>query len=495
MKASRRGVVYGRLRQLTVRAALPLVLAVTTLGLAGCSGHSSSGYTIHADFASAEGLFPGNSVDLLGVQIGSVVSIHDSARGVAVTIHISGNTMLPQDVRASLVSPQLLGEPSVEISPGYTGGPTLAAGSVISQNRTSVPISANRMLADLASYLKQIDPQATGSLIHNLAQDFSGQSNQLNTLIHNAAGTIALLAAKGNTLGQMEGSLAEISSTLRAHDTVLANLIEEYNAVSGVVATSGQQLGQAISALNNMSADLANLLTPNLGPLQSDIGTLTTAGRTLYRNLSSVDQTLSSSVALFAGAKRAYNPTYKWLNVDLALSPTMTSGILAGMIRDRLSGVCRRILANHSNGLSAAELNQLKACGNPASGYFNSVINLLPTLLSHIPGSVVAGHASSAAETQAAKSAFAKGLSKIPGVSSLQKNALTSPGTLPGLSALSGSPRGSGSGNAQDEQHLLGALPKLLDAGQARASGSGGSPLSVLLHGAGDLIHSIGGLL
>jgi hypothetical protein len=173
----------------------------------------------------------------------------------------------------------------------------------------------------------------------------------------------------------------------------------------------------------------------------------------------------------------------------------MTSGILAGMIRDRLSGVCRRILANHSNGLSAAELNQLKACGNPASGYFNSVINLLPTLLSHIPGSVVAGHASSAAETQAAKSAFAKGLSKIPGVSSLQKNALTSPGTLPGLSALSGSPRGSGSGNAQDEQHLLGALPKLLDAGQARASGSGGSPLSVLLHGAGDLIHSIGGLL
>ncbi|MHB8262388.1 MAG: MCE family protein [Acidimicrobiales bacterium] len=470
----------------SARVVIPLVLAVMALGLAGCAGDPSSGYTIHADFTSAEGLFPGNAVDLLGVQIGTVSTVQNSSHGVAVAMHVSGHTILPEAVVASLVSPQLLGEPSVELSPGYTGGPKFAPGAAIPQSRTSVPLSTNRMLTDLASYLRQIDPKATGNLINNLAQDLSGQGSQLNVLIHNAAGTISLLAGKGNTLGKLEGSLAQISSTLRAHDTTIARLIGEYDAVSGVVASSQQQLGAAVSALDAMSTQLANLLTPNLGPLQTDVGTLTTAGRTLYRNLSSVDQTLSSSVALFSGAKRAYSPTYRWLNVDLALSSTMTSGILAGMIRDRLAGVCRRILANHSAGLGAAQLGTLRSCGNPASGFFNSVIDLLPTLFSHMPGSVAAGPTSSSAETQAAKSAFSKGLSRIPGISQSQKKTLTSSGSLPGLSGTSGT--------ASQRSGALGRLPRLFNASQAQPSGNGGSPLSSILHGIGGLLHSLGGL-
>ena len=45
---------------------------------------------------------------------------------------------------------------------------------------------------------------------------------------------------------------------------------------------------------------------------------MTTVGRTLDRNLSSVDEILQNGNNLFQGAERAYDPNYNWLDLNLA---------------------------------------------------------------------------------------------------------------------------------------------------------------------------------
>ena len=81
------------------------------------------------------------------------------------------------------------------------------------------------------------------------------------------------------------------------------------------------QLNDAITQLAGASSGLVSLLVPNLQPLEADVGTVTTVGRTLDRNLSSVDEILQNGNNLFQGAKRAYDPTYDWLNLNLATAP------------------------------------------------------------------------------------------------------------------------------------------------------------------------------
>ena len=83
---------------------------------------------------------------------------------------------------------------------------------------------------------------------------------------------------------------------------------------------------------------------PNLQPLEADVGTVTTVGRTLDRNLASVDEILQNGNNLFQGAERAYDPTYNWLDLNLQTAPGVTGAYMAGLIRDRLAGICRRIV-------------------------------------------------------------------------------------------------------------------------------------------------------
>ena len=165
--------------------------------------------------------------------------------------------------------------------------------------------------------------------------------------------------------------------------------------MSTTVAQHSGQLSDAITQLAGASSGLVSLLVPNLQPLEADVGTVTTVGRTLDRNLSSVDEILQNGNNLFQGAARAYDPNYNWLNLNLATAPGVTGAYIAGLLRDRLAGICRRIVANHSTGLSAAVLATLNQCGDPSSGFFDPLLNDIPTILNTLTGGTGAATAQS----------------------------------------------------------------------------------------------------
>ena len=118
------------------------------------------------------------------------------------------------------------------------------------------------------------------------------------------------------------------------------------------------------------------------------MGTVTTAGRTLDRNLSRVDEILQNGNNLFQGAERAYDPTYNWLDLNLPTAPGVTGAYIAGLLRDRLAGICRRIVGQPLRGaVRRAVLATLAQCGNPSSGFFDPLLNDIPTILDTLTGS------------------------------------------------------------------------------------------------------------
>jgi phospholipid/cholesterol/gamma-HCH transport system substrate-binding protein len=463
------------------RAGALLAGVVVGASLLASCGSGASPYTVRAVFSSAEGLFPGNSVDILGVSKGTVTKVQPEAGYVVVTMSIEGGQPLPARVDAALTNPQLLGEPSVELHPGYSGGPTLAADSVIPESRTSVPVSTDQILRDLQQYLGQVNSQALSGTISNLAQDLQGQGQALNELISQGAGTLNLLAQKGNQLGQLNGSLAQITGTLKQRTSTVTSLLQSYETVGNVIAQQSGPLGDSINELAQMSAQLSALLDPNLQPLQSDIGTITQVGRTLDRNLGSLDQGLNSTVSLFAGAGRAYDAAHNWLNLNVPTEPGLSSSVLEGLVRDRLAGICRRVLANHSAGLSSSQISTLQTCGNPASGYFDPLLSALPNLINGT-GSASPGPAPSQSTPQ---SMMTQGLGQIPGLtpSQVQQLSQVPPSALSGAASTNSNAQGTGS------SQLNPSTP------QSPPSSSGGGLLGGLLHGITGVAHFLGSLL
>jgi phospholipid/cholesterol/gamma-HCH transport system substrate-binding protein len=406
-----------------------IVIAGVAIGFTVAS--SSNSYALSAVFARAPGLFSGASVQILGVNVGTVTKVVNVGDVVDVSMQVSDSHSIPREVVASLVSPQLLGEPNIELNPGYTGGPRLARNATIPLSHTSVPESTDQVLKDLQRTLSALNPKAVGDLVTNLAEDLQGQGQGLNELLHGAAGTLSLLAAKGDDLGQLNATLGQLTGTLDARTSQITQLITDYDTVSGVISQHSSQLNDAIIQLSGATSQLVNILSPNLVPLEADIGTLTTAGRTLDRNLGSIGTVLSGAMLLFTAAQRAYDPNYNWINLNLQLPAGTTGAYEAGLIRDRLAGICRRIAANHASGLSATELATLTQCGNPASNFFNPLLNTIPAVLNALPGGngapgvpVAVGEASPAQLLQ-------KGLQEIPGITGATgpTNAPTTPST------------------------------------------------------------------
>ncbi|HZU80560.1 MAG TPA: hypothetical protein VE991_11640, partial [Acidimicrobiales bacterium] len=213
---------------------------------------------------------------------------------------------------------------------------------------------------------------------------------------------------------------------------------------------------------------------PNLNGIQSDIASITQVGRTLDRNLGSLDQGLSSSVALFAAAQRAYDPVHKWLVLNTQLAPDTTTGVLEGLVRDRLAGICRRVLANHSSGMSQSAITTLQTCGNPNSGFFDAILGLVPTALNAATGSQP--------PAPSPQDLLGKGVAQIPGLSASQQSALSSvqPSALATTSTTAPSLGGPS----------LGTTPPLVNDQQA--NGSSGGLLGGLVHGLLGVAHFFG---
>jgi phospholipid/cholesterol/gamma-HCH transport system substrate-binding protein len=347
---------------------------------------STPTYPVNVVYSSAPGLFTGAAVDVLGVKVGSVTDVQNVGNTVHVTLAVNQGTKIPASAFASLVAPQLLGSPDIDLNPGYTGGPYLASNATIAQSHTAVPVSTDELLKELQRSLSALNPHAVGSLVSNLATDLNGQGQNLNKLIASAAGTVQLLAEKGNNLGQLNGTLAQLTGTLDTDTANIEQLIQQYDTVSTTVAQHSGQLNDAITQLSQASANLVQLLVPNLQPLEADVGTVTTVGRTLDRNLANVDEILQNGNNLFHGAQRAYDPNYNWLNLNLQTAPGVTGAYLAGLLRDRLAGICRRLATNHTNALTAAVLATLAQCGNPTSGFFDSLVNQIPAIINTLTG-------------------------------------------------------------------------------------------------------------
>ena len=395
-------------------AVLAVTATMAAMSLTACSSGGGGGYQVTADFTQGIGLYPGSPVRVLGINIGKITNIRNRGALVRIDMELNKGTRLPAEVKAAIVPVSLLGERYIQFAPVYTGGPRLAAGAVLPLSRTQVPVEIDELLRGLKDFFGAIKPDNARDLVSNLAAVIDGEGVQLNQLINNAAGTLNVLAAKGDDLGQLVDSLAQLTTTLRTHTDAIAQLVRNYDTVSGVLAQNRGALDETVTQLTRTATELADLITRHQDPLKQDVGVLTTAGRTLDRNIDSLDKTLSSTVKLFQAAGRAYDPQRNMLPLSNQSPPDVLGEAAASRLRDRLAGVCRRLEV--TLGASAG----LDQCSDPNSNFFTPIIGLLPAILN--PG---------ASSTAAADALTKQVMSKLPALTPQQQAKLAAPRPAP----------------------------------------------------------------
>src|SRR5207248_2278051 len=164
---------------------LPVVAVVLTgLLLSSCSivgGGGGGNYQLTAWFPKTIALVPASDVKVLGLSAGKVKDVKVDRGRVRVVLNIKKSVPVPADVHAEIIPQSLIGERYVQLFPAWTDGQSRARnGDVIPEDRTAVPVEPDEALAALKKFLDSLDPNATGRLVQNAANDLSGNGQNLN---------------------------------------------------------------------------------------------------------------------------------------------------------------------------------------------------------------------------------------------------------------------------------------------------------------------------
>ena len=291
-----------------------IVAALVVAGLATFVLGGRPPKTLTAEFPRTVSLYEGSDVRVLGVPVGKVDSVTPSGTRVVVTMHYDSDVQLPRDAKAVIISPSIVGDRFVQLTPAYTGGPTLADGARLTEQDTAVPLELDDIYSSLDDLTVALGPRgankkgALTDLLDTTARNFGGQGRKFHRTIESFGRLSGTLADNKDQLfgsvRQLEGfvhSLAHNDRTVRTFNASLARVSHMLRGERGDLAASLHDLGIAMRQVSGFVHD-------NRAVLGHDISGLDRVTEVLVKQRGALAETLRNAPLALNNLALTYNP-------------------------------------------------------------------------------------------------------------------------------------------------------------------------------------------
>ncbi|TVS88784.1 MlaD family protein [Mycobacterium helveticum] len=256
--------------------ALTLVLATAYL-LAGALRVTpfASSYRVTVQLPESGGLLPNQDVALRGVRIGHVQSLQLTDRGADAVATITSDVQIPASSVVHVAELSAGGEQSLNFEAESDAGPYLHDGSVIGLDRTTVPLSMARLLADADGMLAQVDPRKmelikkelslTKQGPRKLADIVDGGTFLLSTLDSVLPETTSIIKTSRVVLTLAADKNAGLAAATTGLDRTLAGVARMQGGYRRLI----QRAPHALSAVDNLFADNSDTMVQLLASAAS----------------------------------------------------------------------------------------------------------------------------------------------------------------------------------------------------------------------------------
>ncbi|MBW8750342.1 MAG: MCE family protein [Propionibacteriales bacterium] len=264
----------GRLLAVVVAA---LLLTATFLLFTG----GGEQRTLTAHFSRAVAIYKGSEMRLMGVRIGTVEAVVPEGDSVRVVMKYDAQYKLPVGAKAMIVTPTLVADRFVQISPAYTKGAVMQDGADIPLDQTASPVELDRIYKSLARLSDALGPNganktgALSDLITAGANALRGQGQLANETINNLSGAAEVFGNNSGALFSSVRQLSQLTEVLAANDRFVNQFMGDLAGVSSQLAGERDDLQGALAALARAVGTVRSFVHDNKGLVKSDIEDLT----------------------------------------------------------------------------------------------------------------------------------------------------------------------------------------------------------------------------
>lgn len=251
-----------------------LVMALVTVLLFAIFAQVRTGSTVgySAVFNDASRLGSGDSVRVAGIRVGTVENVALRRDGtVLVKFNADENIPLTTGTKAAVRYLNLVGDRYLELLDGPGSTRLLAAGSQIPLDRTAPALDLDLLLNGLKPVIRGLNPQDVNALTASLIQIMQGQGGTIESLLSNTSSFSTALADNNQVIESLIEQLRTVLDTLSADGERFSGAIDRLHQLVGGLAEDRDPIGTAVTALDNGTASLAELLGNARNPLKNTI--------------------------------------------------------------------------------------------------------------------------------------------------------------------------------------------------------------------------------
>jgi phospholipid/cholesterol/gamma-HCH transport system substrate-binding protein len=289
-----------------------LALAITALIAFVFGGQHQK--TLTADFPRTVSLYEGSDVRVLGVPIGKVDSVTPSGTQVLVTMHYDADVQVPADAKAVIISPSIVGDRFVQLTPAYSGGQVLADGATLDQDHTAVPLELDQIYSSLDDLTVALGPNganrkgALTDLLETTARNFGGQGKKFHRTIESFGKLSGTLADNKDALFGSVRELDGFIRTLAHNDHTVRHFNRALAQVSGMLKGERGDLAASLHNLGIAMRQVSGFVRENRAVLGKNIAGLDNISQILVKQRAALAETLRNAPLALNNLALAYNP-------------------------------------------------------------------------------------------------------------------------------------------------------------------------------------------
>jgi phospholipid/cholesterol/gamma-HCH transport system substrate-binding protein len=233
--------------------------------------------TLTAHFSRAVAIYKGSEVRLMGVRIGTVEAVVPEGDSVRVEMRYDDQYKLPAGAKAMIVTPTLVADRFVQISPAYTKGAVMQDDADIPLDKTASPVELDRIYKSLAELSTALGPNganktgALSDLISAGADALRGQGQLANETINNLSGAAEVFGNNSGALFSSVRQLSELTQVLAANDQFVNQFMGDLAGVSEQLAGERDELQGSLAALARAVGTVRTFVKDNKSLVKSDV--------------------------------------------------------------------------------------------------------------------------------------------------------------------------------------------------------------------------------
>lgn len=292
----------------------PLVILALVVAAALTMFGSDEQKTLTAHFPRTISIYEGSDVRVLGVPVGQVDSVTPSGTDVVVTMSYDAKIKIPVDAKAVIISPSIVGDRYVQLTPVYEGGDVLADATILDEGRTEVPLELDQIYSSIDDLTVALGPTganqngALTDLLESTAANFGGEGAKFHQTIKDFS---KLSETLDNNKEELFGSLSELEGfigTLAKNDNTVRKFNQSLASVSTLLSGERDELSASLKNLADALGQVGSFVRDNREILGRNITGLNRFAKVLVKQRAALDETLRVAPLALNNLALTYNP-------------------------------------------------------------------------------------------------------------------------------------------------------------------------------------------